>query len=333
MTEKFSNDAATTLSAALAADATTCSVTSATAFPASGNFRIRIDEELLLVTGVSGATFTITRGIEGTAATGHQSGVDVVHLLTKGSIEARIEDRLISDTYANRPTAGIKGRLFLPTDGLFLEYDDGSAWHKYGPFRRLKPPPETGWSWVNQGNATVTYTGGILVLEDPDLDASNPQLRLYVRPATSWPIDVTMAFTWNGIRGASDPVMGFCTRQVGGTDDGQFTIYGVRINARTSSPYNRRWQIRNTSYTSPTASEATGTWSGHQIQHSRLIWWRFKTEGNKKRIYYSADGVNFTLCDEDDLSDYNTPYQLGIFIDPQNNTQKISLSLVHWEEN
>ena len=107
----------------------------------------------------------------------------MIHLLTKGGLEARVANRFISDLYANKPAAGVKGRLFLPTDGLFLEYDDGAAWHQYGPFRRLKAPPQTGWQWVNQGNATATFNGGALVLEDPDLDADDPQLRLYVRSA------------------------------------------------------------------------------------------------------------------------------------------------------
>ena len=102
----------------------------------------------------------------------HASGANVIHLLTKGSLEARVANRFISDLYANKPAAGVKGRLFLPTDGLFIEYDNGAAWHKYGPYRRLKAPPQTGWTWINQGNATVSFTGGALILEDPDMDAT-----------------------------------------------------------------------------------------------------------------------------------------------------------------
>ena len=68
MIEKFANNAATTLSAAITATATSCTVTDASAFPASGNFRVKIDNEILVVTGVSGSTFTVTRGAEGTTA-------------------------------------------------------------------------------------------------------------------------------------------------------------------------------------------------------------------------------------------------------------------------
>ena len=125
MTERFSNQAVTTLSAAIITPAlTSCTVTDATAFPTSGNFRIKIDSELLLVTGVAGTTFTITRGIEGTTAATHANGASVIHLLTKGSLEARVANRFISDLYANKPAAGIKGRLFIPTDGIYMEYDE-----------------------------------------------------------------------------------------------------------------------------------------------------------------------------------------------------------------
>ena len=42
--------------------------------------------------------------------------------------------------------------------------------------------------------------------------------------------------------------------------------------------------------------------------------------------------MNWIKWLEDSYSSYNTPSQFGIFIDPTNNTQKVSLSLVHWEE-
>ena len=114
MAEKFTNNAVTTLSAAITSTtATSCTVTDATAFPTTGNFRIKIDGEILLVTGVAGATFTATRGVEGTVPATHASGATVIHLLTKGGLEARVANRFISDLYANKPVAAVKGRLFL----------------------------------------------------------------------------------------------------------------------------------------------------------------------------------------------------------------------------
>ena len=328
MTERFSNQAVTTLSAAITTTtATSCTVTDVTTFPTAGNFRIKIDAEILIVTTVAANAITIKRGAEGTVAATHASAASVIHLLTKGSMEARVANRFISDLYANKPAAGVKGRLFFPTDGLFLEYDDGAAWHQYGPYRRLKAPPQTGWTWVNQGNATVTYTGSALILEEPDLGTGNPQLRCLVRPlSVSGATTITAAFTWNGI-GSDTPCMGFCARDVGGTSDGHFAGWGVRIQGSGTC-----WWLHYKYYSSPTAIENTPTIDGRYLWAQRLFWVRQELAGTYKRFYWSADGVNWIKWIEDSYSNYNTPSQFGIFIDPTNNTQKVSLSLVHWEE-
>lgn len=89
-TETYANDASTTLAAPLSNSATTCTVTSAAGFPAAGSgnqFRILIDSEILLVTGVSGAVFTVARGQEGTAAAAHVAGAEVDQVLTKGAVD------------------------------------------------------------------------------------------------------------------------------------------------------------------------------------------------------------------------------------------------------
>jgi Tfp pilus assembly protein PilV len=63
----------TTLSATLTATATSMTVTSASGFPASAEFRVKIDSEILLVTaGGSGTTtWTVERGQDGTTPADH----------------------------------------------------------------------------------------------------------------------------------------------------------------------------------------------------------------------------------------------------------------------
>jgi hypothetical protein len=68
----------TTLSSALTAAQTTISVPSATGFPTTGSFRIRIDDENMTVTGGQGTTtWTVTRGVNGTTAATHSAGTSV----------------------------------------------------------------------------------------------------------------------------------------------------------------------------------------------------------------------------------------------------------------
>lgn len=86
--EKFTNGAYTTLATAAAAGDSTISVSSAALFPTAGNFRIAVDRELMLVTGVSGTTFTVTRGIESTTAVAHSYNAPVIGVITAGAINA-----------------------------------------------------------------------------------------------------------------------------------------------------------------------------------------------------------------------------------------------------
>jgi hypothetical protein len=70
--------ASTTLSSAITAASTTVSVASATGFPTS-QFKIRIDDEVMTVTGGYGTTsWTVTRGVSGTTAAAHASSQTVI---------------------------------------------------------------------------------------------------------------------------------------------------------------------------------------------------------------------------------------------------------------
>jgi hypothetical protein len=89
MTERFANNASTTLSAAVeTTDGTSISVTSAAApFPQTAQFRIIIDSEIFIVTdGAGTTTWTVTRGAESTTAATHLNGAAVTHVLTAGAL-------------------------------------------------------------------------------------------------------------------------------------------------------------------------------------------------------------------------------------------------------
>ncbi len=89
--EQFANAAQSTLSNAISSAASSLQVDNATAFPTQGNFRILIDAEVLLVTAVSGNTFTVTRAVEPVGgvqvAAAHGAGATVTHVLTAASVQ------------------------------------------------------------------------------------------------------------------------------------------------------------------------------------------------------------------------------------------------------
>lgn len=81
----------TLLSTAVNASATALQVSVAAPTPlqATGQFRIRVDSELMLVTAnPATTTWTVERGIEGTVAAEHAGGTEVFHLLTVGGLRA-----------------------------------------------------------------------------------------------------------------------------------------------------------------------------------------------------------------------------------------------------
>jgi len=129
MAERYANNATSTLNGSITAASTTLTVNSATDFPTAGQFRILIDNEILVVTAVEGNIFTVQRGAEGTVAAAHNENATVEHVLTKFSLvgtqglDARqfgaTGDGTTDDTAALQAAldalaAGDHGELFIP---------------------------------------------------------------------------------------------------------------------------------------------------------------------------------------------------------------------------
>jgi Tfp pilus assembly protein PilV len=67
--------ATSSLAADMSASDTTMQVASGAAFPSTNGFRVKIDYEIVRVTaGAGGSTWTVTRGVDGTAAATHTTG-------------------------------------------------------------------------------------------------------------------------------------------------------------------------------------------------------------------------------------------------------------------
>lgn len=84
--ERFANNPSSTLSGAITSSATSLTVASASSFPSDPQFRILIDNEILLVTGVSGNTFTVSRAQEDTTAAAHTNNSVVEGVLSRAGL-------------------------------------------------------------------------------------------------------------------------------------------------------------------------------------------------------------------------------------------------------
>lgn len=82
----LTNDASTTLAVSIGTSENMISVSDGSQFPAGGKFQIRIDDEIMWVTAVSGNNWTVTRAAEPVVgiqtAAAHTAGVGVFSVLT-----------------------------------------------------------------------------------------------------------------------------------------------------------------------------------------------------------------------------------------------------------
>jgi len=155
--ERWKNGASTTLSASATATDTTISVTSASGFPTSGDFRVLIDgSEEVTVKSVSGTTFTLTAGL--------------------------------ASSYAGTETV----ELVATADGVDDAFQQAFGYTEY-PFNRILSAGVTktasDFTWLNQGTATCTDAddGGLNMTLPSE---ANHQIRGKYLTAPSTPYEV-----------------------------------------------------------------------------------------------------------------------------------------------
>lgn len=148
--EQYANNISGTLASAMTSSTLFMSLSSATGFPTSGNFRVAIDSELIEVTNIAGVTCNVLRGTEGTTAATHAMGATVYVVLTAAGLQhvdpLFPNNQALFDTNSNllaptgavladaagniyNPGAGIpfidgSGNLYYPDGSLFVDVSD-----------------------------------------------------------------------------------------------------------------------------------------------------------------------------------------------------------------
>jgi hypothetical protein len=283
------------------------------------------------VTGVSGTTLTVARGQEGTAATAHSNGAAVKHVLTAGALDAHDQNDLATyDALASRPAAGTPGRIFLPTDGIFLERDNGSIWEKFGPIWPMTPPVAADFPrWVNQGTSTFTDSKGAPFLQGNVTSTANLRCRVKDYPAGSFTVE--MAFSLNvwpygtslGIGGLviRDSIsMKLVTFGVGGTS-GDMQVQAYNWNTPLSASGN-----------------VTGSAATH-LGEAPVIWLKYYDDGATNRVIsVSVDGYNWAQVVSISRTDWIVPNEIGVCVNSYagyssgNGQNDTGLNLLHWRQ-
>jgi hypothetical protein len=328
MAEQFKNLASTTLNGAIDDEVTTITVASAMGFT-GGNFRVLVDSEIMKVTAVNGLDLTIARGQEGTSPTAHDNAATVRHVLTVGALDAHDQDDLAAyAAYASKPAAGVPGRIFLPTDGIFFERDNGSIWEKFGPLWPLTPPQASDFpTWVNQGTATIADNKGAVWMYAPY--TSNLQIRARMKDYPTPPFTVEAAFITNVFPNTGAIAAGIGIRD---SSSGKLTLYGVGASYMDLYGYN---------YNSPTSSSGGITgWPGGGTFHlpeSNLIWVKYEDDNTNRKISFSVDGYTWTQIVSTSRTDWITPNQIGLWVDSypgggSSGYVDTGVTFLHWKQ-
>lgn len=284
--EYYANGPVTTVNTGVTSTGTSLVVTSATGFPASGNFHIKIDSELLLVTGVSGTTWTVTRGVEGSTATIHQVGAQVYLPLTVDSLEA-----LLVEMHGGTVVQSRRRLNFVDTASLVWTLTDDSTNKKMdisavasggggggtGFEATFTVPALSGYTWVNQGTATATDADGQGIMMTAPA-ASQNNLRLLAKSTGSEPWTWVAKIVGNAIS-AGNANFGVFVR-----DSGSGALQIMRLINGTLDMH---------AFNSPT-SYNTGILSAITPNPSTpFTWFKIDSDGTHRTWYISIDGTHW----------------------------------------
>jgi hypothetical protein len=179
MAEQYANSVVTTLNGAIAAGDLSLVVASATGMPATGDFRLKIDSELLICTARTGTTLTVTRAAESTTAAAHSSGSTVSLVLTAAQISALAVGPASSTDHAVARFDGATGKLLQNTSALTVA-DDGTIGFPDGIRQTFNP------NGTNAGVNVGSHAGVPSSLSDGDVfyDSSANALKARVNGTT-----------------------------------------------------------------------------------------------------------------------------------------------------
>ena len=269
--QRLVNNAVTTVASAMTAVQTTLEVGDAARFPTSGDFHVLVGTETMLVTAVSGTTFTVVRGVDGTGAATHSIGELVKGIVSKNQLETFFGEVGVRAQVEGDPTDLRRFTVLDPATRLRARVSD--------------------FTWVNQGTATAQDIGSTILMTS-DVGSAADNLQTLVIAAPSAPFNMRCAMTFHSVRGAAGistapyPQAGFHFRE---SSTGK--IMGIRALPRTpTAGSEERWNVQVKKMTNATTFSASMVHTGWSYGDGP-IWFRIEDD-NVDLIFYT--GVNGT---------------------------------------
>lgn len=301
--EVFANNATTTLNGTINDLVTSLTVTDGSAFPSMGNFRIRIDSEIMHCTGRSGNTLTVNRAIESTTAASHLNGATVSHILTSESLLRNGQDNDALWGCTSRPAFGI-----YDASGNIINSSDFTV--------------------VNQNSTTITDLFGTISLNKPNNTLSNQNCTLLVRSATV-PFTQIMCMKFSSCVGniADNIFAGICIRD---SSTGKFIAWCID-DIYNSSRLRRR--VAAWRFTDATTYSGAASLDALEYTVPDPIWLKVEVSTTTVTYSISTDGIDWqSVKNEVDnafISD-GAIDQVGIVVNSINTNFRTLARVLHW---
>jgi len=298
VSQQLKNFASTLLNGAIDGSTTSVVVDDGSVFPSSGDFYIKVENEMMLVTARSTNTLTVTRAQEGTTAASHADDSLVKLTLSAATWDGWFGDLATFGGYASRPSSPKTGQRYYATDiDLGWRYD-GSNWDLIHPvyIPYANRIDISGWTAFNHGTSTWTDINGVLCAQLPTSAGDN--IRGYYKniptaPFTSYVLcrvkGHIQQFNMQGLfLGDTTKVNTFGTISVSGVEAADRALYNS-VTSFNSNQY--RKGIRETQY----------------------IWFRINDDNTNWKYSYSHDGMNYHQVYSVARNTFLTATKVGIF--------------------
>ena len=258
--EQHVNNAETALAEPLDSSETAIDLDDGSVFPSVGNFRVMVDDEIMVCTSRSTNTITVVRGQDGTAAAAHDDLSPIRMIYSAQGINRLMQDHDPLWGYSSRPA-------------LHGVYDDAGT-------DRLTA---TDFTWENQGGASRNDNGDSITLRLPT-DASNNFRGMTLTPGGNF----TYVGAFRCLVGGDSSYYSSCS--LGLRESGTSKI--VALHYGGSSFLRSRFSLGK--WTSSSAL------SGGVFQFDRStlhlpgpIWFKCEYDGTNIKLYGGNDGWNW----------------------------------------
>lgn len=292
--ELFANRPEAEVAVGYTATDTTLEVDDASAFPATGVFRVLLGNPLgtiFRVDSVAGDVFTgAAEAFDGNAAIG-----DTVRIVASKAVAERF--------------------LQSATPGEIAALSGVLGADRYGPLHKLGNPSTPSWAWYNKGGSTITSGGGVELLAIPN-STTSIRARLIAAPGTPYTIKALLRMRLASA--LAGQYAGLCF-----SDGTKIQIWYVGGGGA----------LQAVKFTSATAFSGVGPVNTTVLGQAGLPTWLGLTDdGTDLHFLLSVDGVNWITYGSEARGTFFTtaPSHVGFFANVDGSAGAFDLSLISW---